>query len=134
MAKTECLAPAAAGGCSINDGPKSCRNTNGGLHAQKANGGTNGGTESKEEKAPLHTSDKLPCSSTASPASARDFVAQTPRAPPLLLHVAVPLLLIAATLAELFSCTVAFALYFAFRAIASDFGRRALRTFPRDLR
>ncbi|KAL3088234.1 hypothetical protein niasHS_009531 [Heterodera schachtii] len=50
--------------------------------------------------------------------SISDFVAQLPTAPPLLVHVAVPFLLIAATFVGLFNSTVALGLHFQFRVVA----------------
>ncbi|KAL3089880.1 hypothetical protein niasHT_022512 [Heterodera trifolii] len=107
---------------------------------QQANGttATTKGTESKgaDEKAPLHpnSSDDSNASPSAGGSSISDFVAQLPPAPPLLVHIAVPFLLIAATFVGLFNCAVAFGLYFVFRAVASDFGRSALYTLPRDFK
>ncbi|KAL3068886.1 hypothetical protein niasHS_016400 [Heterodera schachtii] len=49
--------------------------------------------------------------------SISDFVAQLPPAPPLLVHIAVPFLLIAATFVGLLNSTVALDLYFQFRVV-----------------
>ncbi|KAL3083603.1 hypothetical protein niasHT_034793 [Heterodera trifolii] len=69
---------------------------------------------------------QLPMGITNSPyaaggSSISDFVAQLPPAPPLLVHIAVPFLLIAATFVGLFNSTVALGLYFQFRPISAPY-------------